>query len=183
MLLSVLNRRLDMLPSLLSETVCSLRARVDRLTLSVIFVLDSTYRVRPELTWRGRSVIRSRYSLTYEQADRMLSGACVARVPVLTCCVRVRCCRGAGHPADPPGEEKPWLWDSPDGGITGASVSPADEPELRAALEVCGSGTPRASVIFSLVRSLYVARQLLTEGARAQRKQRHAAGSLELEGE
>ncbi len=122
-----------MLPSVLSETVCSLRARVDRLTLSVVFVLDPEYRVRPELTWRGRSVIRSLYSLTYEQADRILAGktdqARCAR-GILSLCV------SPGLPADPRGEEKPWLWDSPDGGITGASVKAADEPKLRAALEV-----------------------------------------------
>ena len=50
------DRRLDMLPSLLSEHLCSLRAGVDRCAVSVLWTLDADLSV--ESIWFGRSVIR-----------------------------------------------------------------------------------------------------------------------------
>lgn len=50
------DRRLDMLPSLLSEHLCSLRAGVDRCAVSVLWTLNADLSV--ESIWFGRSVIR-----------------------------------------------------------------------------------------------------------------------------
>jgi DIS3-like exonuclease 1 len=88
-----------MLPSVLSERVCSLRHRVDRfagmktishisycayfkllinivplcLIVSVIWTLDRNYKVLD--TWFGRSVIRSACEMEYEQAQELFNGA------------------------------------------------------------------------------------------------------------
>jgi exoribonuclease R len=54
------DRRLDMIPPVLSEQLCSLRGQVDRLAVSVFWTLDKDYQVqndtphhitRPELTF------------------------------------------------------------------------------------------------------------------------------------
>ena len=50
------DRRLDMLPSLLSEHLCSLRAGVDRCAVTVLWTLNADLSV--ESIWFGRSVIR-----------------------------------------------------------------------------------------------------------------------------
>lgn len=50
------DRRLDMLPSLLSEHLCSLRAGVDRCAVSVLWTLNADLSVGS--IWFGRSVIR-----------------------------------------------------------------------------------------------------------------------------
>lgn len=67
------DRRFDMLPSVLSERVCSLRHHVDRYAVSVIWTLDKNYKVVD--TWFGRSVIRSACEMEYEQAQELLNGA------------------------------------------------------------------------------------------------------------
>eukprot|EP00884_Botryococcus_braunii_P009563 jgi/Botrbrau1/18608/Bobra.0367s0048.1 len=66
------DRRLDMLPALLSEHLCSLRANCDRLAVSVLWNLGPDLAVRS--TWFGRTVIRSRYQLTYQQAQEVVDG-------------------------------------------------------------------------------------------------------------
>mmetsp|Transcript_1540 Transcript_1540/g.5654 ORF Transcript_1540/g.5654 Transcript_1540/m.5654 type:complete len:1159 (+) Transcript_1540:38-3514(+) len=69
----LVDRRLDMLPALLSERLCSLVAGVERLAVSVLWTLDaSTLEVID--TWAGRTVIRSRHQLHYAQAQAMLDG-------------------------------------------------------------------------------------------------------------
>ncbi len=50
------DRKVDMLPSLLSEHLCSLRAGVDRCAVSVLWTLNADLSV--ESIWFGRSVIR-----------------------------------------------------------------------------------------------------------------------------
>ncbi|KAJ2960917.1 hypothetical protein NQZ79_g3792 [Umbelopsis isabellina] len=67
------DRRFDMLPTVLSERVCSLRHHVDRYAVSVIWTLDKNYKVVD--TWFGRSVIRSACEMEYEQAQELLNGA------------------------------------------------------------------------------------------------------------
>lgn len=52
----LVDRRLDMLPSLLSEHLCSLRARTDRLAVSVLWTLTPDLEVRD--VWFGRTIIR-----------------------------------------------------------------------------------------------------------------------------
>ncbi|KAI7869074.1 hypothetical protein BDF14DRAFT_1880529 [Spinellus fusiger] len=70
------DRRFDMLPSVLSERVCSLRENVDRYTVSVLWTLDSSYNVVS--IWFGRTIIRSACEMEYEQAQELLDGKSVA---------------------------------------------------------------------------------------------------------
>ncbi|KAJ3154528.1 exosome catalytic subunit dis3 [Geranomyces michiganensis] len=66
----LVNKRIDMLPSLLGTNLCSLRSNVDRLSFSCVWemtpdaeVVDVKY---------SKSVIRSRASLTYDEAQLRL---------------------------------------------------------------------------------------------------------------
>ncbi|GLC43803.1 hypothetical protein PLESTB_000909600 [Pleodorina starrii] len=83
----LVDRRLDMLPGLLSEQLCSLRRGVERLAVSVIWTLRRRRRRREEGegreegrefeyevedVWFGRTVIRSRHQLHYQQAQDIL---------------------------------------------------------------------------------------------------------------
>jgi DIS3-like exonuclease 1 len=69
----LVDRRIDMLPSLLSEHLCSLRAGVERFSVSVIWILDEKD-MRVSNVWMGRSLIRSRYQLTYQEAQDIFEG-------------------------------------------------------------------------------------------------------------
>jgi len=67
----LVDRRFDMLPSLLSSNLCSLHGNMDRYAVSVIWTLT------PDLesvksTWYGRTVIHNIQAMTYEQADNIL---------------------------------------------------------------------------------------------------------------
>ncbi|KAJ1876727.1 hypothetical protein LPJ66_012255, partial [Kickxella alabastrina] len=66
------DRRFNMLPEVLSEDVCSLHAGVDRLAVSVVWVLDADMQV--VRTWFGRTVVRSAGALSYGQAQDLLDG-------------------------------------------------------------------------------------------------------------
>lgn len=69
------DRRLDMLPRLLCEDLCSLRPHVNRLAVSVMWkirVVDD--RLDVEECWHGRSVINSTHALSYNQAQRLADG-------------------------------------------------------------------------------------------------------------
>ncbi|CAO3676226.1 unnamed protein product [Rhizopus microsporus] len=70
------DRRFDMLPSVLSERVCSLRHHVDRYSVSVIWTLDKHYNIVD--TWFGRTIIHSSCEMEYEQAQQLLNGKQVA---------------------------------------------------------------------------------------------------------
>ena len=52
----LVDRRLDMLPALLSEQLCSLRAGTDRLAVSVVWTLSPDLDVKD--VWFGRTIIR-----------------------------------------------------------------------------------------------------------------------------
>ncbi|HWO07266.1 MAG TPA: RNB domain-containing ribonuclease [Candidatus Paceibacterota bacterium] len=59
-----------MLPSILSEELCSLKPGKDRLAFSTVFRIDSkTGNIND--TWRGRTVINSNKQFTYEEADEL----------------------------------------------------------------------------------------------------------------
>ena len=67
----LVDRRFDMLPSILSSDLCSLHGQVDRLAVSVIWTLS------PDLeeiksVWYGRTVIHNCAAMTYDQADSIL---------------------------------------------------------------------------------------------------------------
>ena len=54
----LVDRRFDMLPSLLSSDLCSLHGQVDRLAVSTIWVLSSDF-ATVKSCWYGRTVIRN----------------------------------------------------------------------------------------------------------------------------
>ncbi|KAL1922444.1 uncharacterized protein VTP21DRAFT_9983 [Calcarisporiella thermophila] len=64
------DRRFDMLPSVLSERVCSLRGNRDRYAVSVIWNMDQEGRILE--TWFGRTVIRSAREMEYREAQLLL---------------------------------------------------------------------------------------------------------------
>ena len=68
----LVDRRLDMLPSLLSENLASLLERRDRLAVSCVWTLDRNLDVVD--VWLGRTVIHSRHQMTYYQAQAIHDG-------------------------------------------------------------------------------------------------------------
>ncbi|CAG2110448.1 unnamed protein product [Medioppia subpectinata] len=67
----LVRQRIDMIPTLLSSDLCSLREDVDRLTFSVIWTLDANT-AEIKTTKFMKSVIRSRASLTYGEAQNRI---------------------------------------------------------------------------------------------------------------
>ena len=67
----LVDRRIDMLPPVLSTNVCSLRAQYDRLAVSTFLYLDKKTLNVIKPPRFCRSVLRSRYSLAYPQAQRL----------------------------------------------------------------------------------------------------------------
>jgi exosome complex exonuclease DIS3/RRP44 len=67
----MVDRRTDMLPGLLTETLCSLISDVDRMAFSVIWEIDSTTFEVVSAKF-GKSCIRSRASLNYYKAQEMI---------------------------------------------------------------------------------------------------------------
>ncbi len=63
---------LPMLPHELSSHLCSLKPKVDRLTISVMMILDSTGELKSYRITRG--VIHSKKRFTYEEAKEVLDG-------------------------------------------------------------------------------------------------------------
>ncbi|KAA8490392.1 Exosome complex exonuclease RRP44-like A [Porphyridium purpureum] len=68
----LVDRRFEMLPAMLTSNFCSLVGGVERLAFSVILVMDKDANVLSAEF--GRSVIKSRRAMTYEQAQNMLDG-------------------------------------------------------------------------------------------------------------
>lgn len=63
----LVDKRIDMLPSLLGTNLCSLRSNVDRLAFSCIWEMNENAEiVKVDFT---KSVIRSKFSFTYEEAQ------------------------------------------------------------------------------------------------------------------
>ena len=70
----MVDRRLDMLPTLLSTNLCSLLCDVDRLAMSVIWEFDSKTLNRIEnKTWFGRTIIQSNYALVSKSKQEQCS--------------------------------------------------------------------------------------------------------------
>jgi DIS3-like exonuclease 1 len=67
----LVDRRFDMLPSLLSSDLCSLHGNTDRLAVSVIWTMSSDLKV-VKSCWYGRTVIHNCQAMTYEQAHNIL---------------------------------------------------------------------------------------------------------------
>jgi len=66
----LVDRVIPMLPENLSNKLCSLRPDEDKLTFSVVVVLDANANIRKE--WYGRTVIRSQKRFSYEEAQEVL---------------------------------------------------------------------------------------------------------------
>ena len=67
----LVDRRLDMLPGLLTTHLCSLRGNIDRFAFSVVWKLDPQTLEVKKVDFH-KSVIHSRAALTYDQAQMML---------------------------------------------------------------------------------------------------------------
>ncbi|KAJ3443927.1 exosome complex exonuclease rrp44 [Anaeramoeba flamelloides] len=63
----LVDRRIDMLPPLLGENLCSLHEKVERLAFSCIWELTPQSEIVN--TWYGRTVIKSKAALSYGQAQ------------------------------------------------------------------------------------------------------------------
>ena len=66
----LVDRVIPMLPENLSNHLCSLRPDEDKLTFSVVLVLDEEAKIKKE--WYGRTVIRSTKRFSYEEAQEVL---------------------------------------------------------------------------------------------------------------
>lgn len=66
----LVDRTVPMLPEVLSNQLCSLRPREDKLTFSAVFELDTQGHVKE--AWYGRTIIHSQHRFTYEEAQEIL---------------------------------------------------------------------------------------------------------------
>lgn len=66
----LVDRTIPMLPEVLSNELCSLNEKVERLTFSAVFVLDNNGHVHDK--WFGRTVIYSDKRFSYEEAQAIL---------------------------------------------------------------------------------------------------------------
>eukprot|EP00004_Rigifila_ramosa_P023073 TRINITY_DN6420_c0_g1_i10.p1 TRINITY_DN6420_c0_g1~~TRINITY_DN6420_c0_g1_i10.p1 ORF type:complete len:986 (+),score=289.67 TRINITY_DN6420_c0_g1_i10:225-2960(+) len=66
----LVDRRIDMLPPLLGTNLCSLMSNVDRYAFSVIWQFNRKGEIQS--TWFGKTLIRSRASFAYDQAQQRL---------------------------------------------------------------------------------------------------------------
>ncbi len=69
----LVDRVVPMLPEVLSNFVCSLRPKEEKLTFSAVFDLDEEGKVHKE--WFGRTVINSDRRFTYEEVQVIIEGA------------------------------------------------------------------------------------------------------------
>lgn len=67
----LVDRTIPMLPEKLSNNLCSLKPKVDRLTYSVIIKFDSDLSIKDY--WIGRTVIHSKKRFTYEEAQESIN--------------------------------------------------------------------------------------------------------------
>lgn len=66
----LVDRVVPMLPEKLSNKVCSLRPREDKLCFSAVFEMDGNAKVRSE--WFGKTIIRSQRRFTYGEAQKII---------------------------------------------------------------------------------------------------------------
>ncbi|XP_078429662.1 ribonuclease II/R family protein [Wolffia australiana] len=76
----ILQHKLPMLPPLLSSELVSLLPHEDKLTVSIIWLIDLSGNVLSQ--WIGRSIIRSSRKLSYEDAQRIIDGFDVITSPI-----------------------------------------------------------------------------------------------------
>lgn len=68
----LVDRTIPMLPEKLSNNLCSLRPREDKLVFSAVFEMNDSAQVLSE--WFGRSVMHSDHRFSYEEAQEILEG-------------------------------------------------------------------------------------------------------------
>ena len=66
----LVDRTIPMLPERLSNELCSLRPKEDKLTFSAVFEVDGNARVKSQ--WFGRTIIHSDRRFTYEEAQERI---------------------------------------------------------------------------------------------------------------
>jgi ribonuclease R len=66
----LVDRTIPMLPERLSNELCSLRPKEDKLTFAAVFELDKNAQLQTE--WFGRTIIHSDHRYTYEEAQQVL---------------------------------------------------------------------------------------------------------------
>ncbi len=66
------DRVIPMLPEKISNELCSLRPLEDKLTFSVLFVMNKKAEVKK--TWIGKTIIHSNHRFTYEEAQLIIEG-------------------------------------------------------------------------------------------------------------
>jgi ribonuclease R len=66
----LVDRVIPMLPEVLSNQVCSLRPKEDKLTFSCVFELDEKANIKN--TWIGRTAIHSDHRFTYDEVQKIL---------------------------------------------------------------------------------------------------------------
>ncbi|PGH07711.1 hypothetical protein AJ79_06188 [Helicocarpus griseus UAMH5409] len=71
----LMNRVVNMLPPRLATEICSLLPGEERLTVSVVFQVDSSTGFVEGEPWIGKGVIKSSGKLTYDEVDAVLSGS------------------------------------------------------------------------------------------------------------
>ncbi|MBI2096126.1 MAG: ribonuclease R [Candidatus Taylorbacteria bacterium] len=68
----LVDRTVPMLPEILSNDLCSLNPRQDRLAFSAVFELKRDGEWKIERRWLGRTIIHSEKRFTYEEAEEVL---------------------------------------------------------------------------------------------------------------
>ena len=68
----LVDRVIPMLPEKLSNVLCSLRPKEDKLTFSVVFKINKVGKVLD--TWFGKTVIHSNHRFTYEEVQEIIEG-------------------------------------------------------------------------------------------------------------
>lgn len=163
----LVDRRYDMLPAALSAHVCSLHADVDRYAVSVLWELDADARLVRQ--WSGRTLIRSRYKLHYELAQRLAeTGGDLAGDDKQTAAA------GTGITQPKRGKATATLTASP----TDAATAAADA-EARACLPGLAELAPAAQA--TALRTLRARIRLLIQTAQQLQRRRADAGGLRLE--
>jgi ribonuclease R len=66
----LVDRVVPMLPEILSNNVCSLNPNTDKLTFSVIVVMDNNANIKK--TWIGRTIINSNRRFNYEEVQKII---------------------------------------------------------------------------------------------------------------
>ena len=69
----LVDRVLPMLPEKISNELCSLRPREDKLCFSAVFTFDQHLKLLDR--WFGKTIIHSKHRFTYQQAQEILEGA------------------------------------------------------------------------------------------------------------